>query len=51
MATETKATGIGLPLKIGALEMRDSCRITAEGNNCENKKVFGGAGISDSKGG
>jgi len=39
------------PLKIGPLEMRDSCRITTGGNSCENKKIFGGAGISDSPGG
>ncbi len=29
--------------------MRDSCRITTGGNSRENKKVFGGAGISDSQ--
>ena len=39
------------PPKLGPLEMRDSCRITTGGSSCENKKVFGGAGISDSPGG
>ena len=36
------------PPKIGPLEMRDSCRITIGGSSRENKKVYGGADISDS---
>jgi hypothetical protein len=31
--------------------MRDSCKITTGGSKSENKKVFGGADISGSKGG
>jgi len=39
---------VACPPKIGSLEMRDSCRISTGGNSRENKKVFGGADISDS---
>jgi len=39
------------PPRIGPPLMRDSCKITTGGDISENKKVFGGAGISDSPGG
>ena len=42
---------VACPPKIGPSLMRDSCKITTGGNISENKKVFGGAGISDSPGG
>ena len=42
------AKDLACPPKIGPPEMRDSCRITTGGSNSENKKAFGGAGISDS---
>jgi hypothetical protein len=50
-ATKRTPGRLTCPPKIGPLEMRDSCRITAGGKDSESKKVFGGAGISDSKGG
>ena len=45
------ARQLACPPKIGLLKMRDSCRIRTGGSNSENKKVYGGAGISDSPGG
>jgi hypothetical protein len=42
---------LACPPKLGPLEMRDSCKITTGGSSRENKKVYGGAGISDSPGG
>jgi len=35
--------------KSGLLKRPDSCKITPGGSKSENKKIFGGAGISDSK--
>jgi hypothetical protein len=41
----------GLPPKIGPLKMRQSCRITTGGKIGGNKKIYGRAGVQDSRGG
>jgi hypothetical protein len=46
-----KSGALACPPKLGPAEMRDSCRIATGGSNCESKKIFGGAGVSNSPGG